>query len=154
MDEERRLLYVAMTRAKFSLYLSHCKTRFFFGVAESNQLSQFISEVGVEKDTRARGGNVQEDEKRDTMMRERERERQWVLSHALTTLARRGGCRSARRCACGMLRTWCRRRCSAARLPTFAWMACQVAICLSVSLFFCLSLSECLCLSLCLYVSL
>lgn len=42
IDEERRLLYVGMTRAKVFLYLSRCEERMFGGQMSSSQLSQFV----------------------------------------------------------------------------------------------------------------
>ena len=45
IEEERRLFYVAMTRAKETLELSFASTRFRNGKHESNQPSRFIREV-------------------------------------------------------------------------------------------------------------
>ncbi|MBQ9146033.1 MAG: UvrD-helicase domain-containing protein [Clostridia bacterium] len=45
MEEERRVMYVAMTRAQKRLYLSHSATRFRFGRVESNAESRFLCEI-------------------------------------------------------------------------------------------------------------
>ncbi|MFL6589922.1 MAG: ATP-dependent helicase, partial [Chthoniobacterales bacterium] len=48
LDEERRLLYVAITRAMRSLTLTHCRARTKFGSAVSCQPSSFIRELASE----------------------------------------------------------------------------------------------------------
>jgi DNA helicase-2/ATP-dependent DNA helicase PcrA len=48
LDEERRLLYVAITRAMRSLTLTHCRARTKFGSAVSCQPSSFIKELASE----------------------------------------------------------------------------------------------------------
>jgi superfamily I DNA/RNA helicase len=48
LDEERRLLYVAITRAMRSLTLTHCRARTKFGSAVSCQPSSFIKELAPE----------------------------------------------------------------------------------------------------------
>ncbi len=45
LEEERRLCYVGMTRAKKKLYLTHAKRRIFFGQRASNTLSRFLIEL-------------------------------------------------------------------------------------------------------------
>jgi DNA helicase-2/ATP-dependent DNA helicase PcrA len=45
LEEERRLCYVGMTRAKKRLYLTHAKRRIFFGQRASNTLSRFLIEL-------------------------------------------------------------------------------------------------------------
>lgn len=45
MEEERRLFYVAVTRAKRFCYLTYAKTRFRYGNMEFPEKSQFIQEV-------------------------------------------------------------------------------------------------------------
>ncbi len=45
MEEERRLFYVAMTRAKKRLFLSSTKQRMYFGSTQRNLTSRFISEI-------------------------------------------------------------------------------------------------------------
>lgn len=48
LEEERRLMYVAMTRAKDKLYLLHAKQRMLYGESKSNIPSQFLDDIGEE----------------------------------------------------------------------------------------------------------
>ncbi len=48
VEEERRLAYVAMTRAKEELYLFHAGSRMLFGSTSRNKPSRFLSEVPEE----------------------------------------------------------------------------------------------------------
>jgi DNA helicase-2/ATP-dependent DNA helicase PcrA len=48
MEEERRLCYVAMTRAKEELYLIHAQRRLLYGGIQHNIPSRFLSEVDPE----------------------------------------------------------------------------------------------------------
>lgn len=48
MDEERRLFYVAVTRAELFLTLSYAKSRYRFGKHQHNDPSPFLDEVGYE----------------------------------------------------------------------------------------------------------
>ncbi|KXK26973.1 MAG: ATP-dependent DNA helicase PcrA [candidate division WS6 bacterium OLB20] len=45
MEEERRLAYVAITRAKQQLYIVHTQSRTFFGSRSSNPVSRFVSDI-------------------------------------------------------------------------------------------------------------
>ena len=45
MEEERRLAYVGITRAKKRLFLSHAYTRALYNTRNANQLSRFVSEI-------------------------------------------------------------------------------------------------------------
>jgi DNA helicase II / ATP-dependent DNA helicase PcrA len=45
LEEERRLCYVAMTRAKENLYLTQARQRLYFGKTEANNSSRFIEEI-------------------------------------------------------------------------------------------------------------
>jgi len=45
LEEERRLFYVAITRAKESLTLTHCQTRYKFGSLQFCEKSRFIDEI-------------------------------------------------------------------------------------------------------------
>lgn len=45
LEEERRLAYVAVTRAKERLFISHAHSRLLFGRTSYNQLSRFASEI-------------------------------------------------------------------------------------------------------------
>ncbi len=47
MEEERRLCYVAFTRAKQNLVLTHARQRMLFGRTTSNRVSRFLTESGV-----------------------------------------------------------------------------------------------------------
>ena len=48
LEEERRVFYVALTRAKERLILSSTVERYRFGVARPSKVSRFISETGIE----------------------------------------------------------------------------------------------------------
>ena len=45
LEEERRLCYVAMTRAKERLTLTHARQRMLYGKTASNRLSRFLEEI-------------------------------------------------------------------------------------------------------------
>ncbi|MBQ9951725.1 MAG: DNA helicase PcrA [Clostridia bacterium] len=45
MEEERRLAYVGITRAKKRLFLSHARTRMLYNARQANELSRFVSEI-------------------------------------------------------------------------------------------------------------
>lgn len=45
MEEERRLCYVGMTRAKEELYLLHASSRMLYGGVQHNPPSRFLSEI-------------------------------------------------------------------------------------------------------------
>ena len=49
LEEERRLAYVAITRAKKKLYISHAYERMVFGTTNRNRLSRFVNEIPAEK---------------------------------------------------------------------------------------------------------
>lgn len=46
LEEERRLAYVGMTRAKEKLYLTYAKSRFTFGTRNYTEPSRFLTELG------------------------------------------------------------------------------------------------------------
>ncbi|HEX2231910.1 MAG TPA: 3'-5' exonuclease, partial [Thermoleophilaceae bacterium] len=48
LEEERRLAYVGITRAKRQLYLTHARTRLLFGNRDWNLSSRFIEEIPAE----------------------------------------------------------------------------------------------------------
>ncbi|MBR2906630.1 MAG: UvrD-helicase domain-containing protein [Clostridia bacterium] len=62
MEEERRLAYVAVTRAKDALFILHAKNRLLYGRTTANPISRFVSEIPdelierVEPPMQARGG--------------------------------------------------------------------------------------------------
>lgn len=45
LQEERRLMYVAITRAKENLYLTYCNVRNIFGQVKPSKRSQFLEEI-------------------------------------------------------------------------------------------------------------
>lgn len=45
LEEERRLMYVAMTRAMEKLYLLHSRTRMLYGESRANSPSQFLADI-------------------------------------------------------------------------------------------------------------
>src|SRR5690606_12671542 len=48
LEEERRLFYVAITRAEKHLYLSYCNARYRFGQLQQNDPSRFLEEIPEE----------------------------------------------------------------------------------------------------------
>jgi DNA helicase-2/ATP-dependent DNA helicase PcrA len=44
-EEERRLMYVAVTRAKKQLYLSHARLRRIYGEQEAQAPSEFLTDI-------------------------------------------------------------------------------------------------------------
>ena len=48
MEEERRLAYVAITRAKKKLYIVHTKNRMLYGRTSHNPISRFVTEIPTE----------------------------------------------------------------------------------------------------------
>jgi len=48
LEEERRLAYVAITRAKERLLLTHARERLLFGQTQYNKLSRFVEEIPAE----------------------------------------------------------------------------------------------------------
>ena len=48
VEEERRLMYVALTRARRRLYLSHAQTRMLHGQTRYNIASRFLDEIPEE----------------------------------------------------------------------------------------------------------
>lgn len=48
MEEERRLCYVGITRAKEKLYLTYCHNRTMYGSSQYNPPSRFLSEIPAE----------------------------------------------------------------------------------------------------------
>ena len=59
LEEERRLFYVAITRAKGRLYLTYANTRYRFGQLVQSDASRFLSEIPMEYiDSSYAGGGV------------------------------------------------------------------------------------------------
>jgi DNA helicase-2/ATP-dependent DNA helicase PcrA len=48
MEEERRLCYVGMTRAKEELYMMHAASRMLYGTTQHNPPARFLSEISGE----------------------------------------------------------------------------------------------------------
>ncbi len=48
MEEERRLAYVAITRAREQIFISHARTRIWYGQTVANPLSRFVAEIPEE----------------------------------------------------------------------------------------------------------
>lgn len=68
LEEERRLMYVAVTRARKKLYLTRAKSRFMYGSRDRQAPSRFIKEMGlgvVEKHEGSFGKNYSYDEYSD-----------------------------------------------------------------------------------------
>lgn len=51
LEEERRLAYVAITRARRHLYLTHAESRRLFGDVQHNRRSRFVDEIPAEHTT-------------------------------------------------------------------------------------------------------
>ena len=57
MEEERRLCYVGMTRARQELYMTYAASRLLYGGMQHNPPSRFLSEIGGESQTVGGMGN-------------------------------------------------------------------------------------------------
>jgi DNA helicase-2/ATP-dependent DNA helicase PcrA len=78
LEEERRLFYVAITRAKGRLYLTYANTRYKFGQLVQNDVSRFISEIPEEfLDRSFAGGGVKNQAGKN-----------WALSNAFERMQR------------------------------------------------------------------
>ena len=58
LEEERRLAYVAITRARERLYLSHAASRTIYGSTQHNPTSRFIGEIPAEHVTTSGVGSL------------------------------------------------------------------------------------------------
>ena len=58
LEEERRLFYVAITRAEKHLYLSYANARYRFGQLQQNEPSRFIEEMPEEQIDRSYAGGA------------------------------------------------------------------------------------------------
>ncbi|REH76906.1 DNA helicase PcrA [Staphylococcus felis] len=68
MEEERRISYVAITRAEEVLYLTHASSRTLFGRSQSNPRSRFLNEIPadlLESQSNQRMGSQRKPVKRD-----------------------------------------------------------------------------------------
>lgn len=59
-EEERRLFYVALTRARKRLFLTHAATRMMYGTREINTPSQFLEDIAPEHRTDIRAAQMHE----------------------------------------------------------------------------------------------
>ncbi len=59
LEEERRLFYVGITRAKQKLYLSYARMRYRFGEPAYLNLSRFLTEIGTNNITERRSRSLQ-----------------------------------------------------------------------------------------------
>lgn len=59
LEEERRLAYVAITRAKHNLYIIHADSRLYFGSRQQNLISRFIEDIpnNLREHLQASGGS-------------------------------------------------------------------------------------------------
>src|SRR6185312_15512012 len=57
MEEERRLCYVGMTRARRELYMTHASSRLLYGGVQHNPPSRFLSEIDGEISSGYDSGN-------------------------------------------------------------------------------------------------
>lgn len=48
MEEERRLAYVAITRAKKKLFITHATKRKYFGIIQMNPVSRFVADINTD----------------------------------------------------------------------------------------------------------
>ncbi len=61
MEEERRLAYVALTRAKEQIYIMYTKHRLLYGQTQANPLSRFVTEIPEQytlREERSFGGGM------------------------------------------------------------------------------------------------
>lgn len=58
VEEERRLFYVGMTRAKEVLYLTHARSRFIWGTTRYQSMSPFLREVPLQYVEKMRSGSA------------------------------------------------------------------------------------------------
>jgi hypothetical protein len=66
MEEERRLCYVGITRAKKQLYLSIAAQRMLYGKTEMTKVSQFFEDIPAELLTEAEPGRMMSRQKYET----------------------------------------------------------------------------------------
>ena len=81
LEEERRLFYVAITRAKNRLWLSYSNTRYRFGSLVQNDPSRFIDELPAEFIDRSYAGSVSRNNT-DSAWRNRDGRRQTTGDHS------------------------------------------------------------------------
>ncbi len=72
LEEERRLLYVAITRAEEKIYLSHASSRYIYGKTNNEVESQFIKELNIVEKTDITKVKVPERKRDDFFLPEKE----------------------------------------------------------------------------------
>ena len=83
MEEERRLAYVAITRAKQHLYLTNARQRMLFGQTQHNVTSRFIKEIGSDlyekhDNAAAMKSKLEEEDKSVTEVHSATLQQQWA----------------------------------------------------------------------------
>lgn len=71
MEEERRLMYVAITRAEEKIYLTHATRRFMYGKSSYETDSRFLKELNIVDKTHP---NVEKKRKKEFFVEEKEEE--------------------------------------------------------------------------------
>ncbi|WP_138429396.1 ATP-dependent helicase [Fodinibius saliphilus] len=64
IEEERRLFYVAITRAEEQLFFSHCRSRYKYGEEQRKIRSRFLDEVSADVVRTETGGSIKQDKER------------------------------------------------------------------------------------------
>lgn len=63
IEEERRLFYVAITRAESALFFSHCRSRFKYGEEQRKMRSRFLDEISADVVRTESGASIKQNEK-------------------------------------------------------------------------------------------
>ncbi len=92
LDEERRLFYVAITRAELYLTLSYASTRYRYGKMERNEPSRFLAEIPAEAIENTSASRRSADAEFDKVARQREHRARVT---GVTPVKRRGTARFA-----------------------------------------------------------
>lgn len=79
MEEERRLCYVGITRAKERLYFSYCENRYIFGYNTMGEVSRFIREIPKDLIEEALPYRLFEDEREALKVGQRVEHKIWGL---------------------------------------------------------------------------
>lgn len=64
IEEERRLFYVAITRAEQELFFSHCRSRYKYGEEKRKMRSRFLDEVSSDVVRTETGSSIEQDKSR------------------------------------------------------------------------------------------
>lgn len=64
IEEERRLFYVAITRAQKELFFSHCRSRYKYGEEQRKVRSRFLDEVSSDVVRTETGSSIKQDKSR------------------------------------------------------------------------------------------